>query len=86
MSCRVLKNSKVLSRIGELQGMMQKMSLWKSGESISTLAQIARNKAIPSAAKISAVEELNQMCGSNVPQKHGGTGADGKTSALRLFP
>lgn len=65
---RLAKDSKVLARIRELQGVLADKALWTREQSVAVLADVA--SAARPGEKVSAVKELNAMHGYLAPTKH----------------
>lgn len=64
---RLMADSKVLARVDELRGKLEKKELWTREMSVKAL--IGAYKEGNPTAKIAAVKELNAMHGFNAPTK-----------------
>jgi hypothetical protein len=70
LASKVKGNVKVQSRIDELKKKLEKKQLWTRENSVKVLGSIAAGKDMPTAARVSAIKELNAMHGFNEPTKH----------------
>lgn len=71
------RDVQVLSRIDALRKEVTKEFVWERVMSLKGLAKVAIDKAAKNSDKISAIKELNVMCGYNSPKKIDHTSSDG---------
>ena len=67
---RTAKDSKVLARVKELKDALTDKAIWTRLDSVTGLADIARDTEAKANEKVSAIKELNAMHGFNEPTKH----------------
>ena len=72
---KLMSDPNITQRVAELRGKLVERALWTREMSVKAL--ITAYKEGNSAAKVSAVKELNLMHGYNEPIKHEVTGKDG---------
>lgn len=66
--------------IAELKKEVLKEFVWEREASLKVLASIALSKSSKGSEKVSAIKELNVMCGYNAPSKMDLTSSDGSMS------
>jgi len=69
-ACKLLANTKIASRIQEIQGRILEKLVWEKQHSLQILAGIARDESARTTERIAAVKELNAMHGYNAPSQH----------------
>jgi len=74
---KLFAETKVASRVNELQAKLESKQLWSREHSVRVLAGIAVQKDAQLSAKVSAVKELNLMHGYNEPIKLDHLSSDG---------
>lgn len=70
----------VKTMIAELRKEVIKEFVWEREASLKVLASIALSKSSKGSEKVSAIKELNVMCGYNAPSKMDLTSSDGSMS------
>jgi hypothetical protein len=81
---RLMSNSKVLAKVAELKSKLEAKILWKREDSVKALSVIAKEDDLPTAARVSAIKELNAMHGFNEPIKFDLQSKDGTMSPTAI--
>ena len=67
LASKLVSNTKIAARVGELKAQLQSKQLWSREMSVKALVQAYKEGN--GSVKVSAVKELNAMHGYNAPQK-----------------
>jgi hypothetical protein len=67
LASKLMSNTKIAARVGELKAQLQSKQLWSREMSVKALVQAYKEGN--GSVKVSAVKELNAMHGYNAPQK-----------------